>query len=98
MPLTPVRVEHNAWRRYTKALTVIQIVLTAVAVMGLVVEFELALRVHQKATSDQARKVAQERARDSNRILKYAVFVPWLVFTAAHVGLRLGLKLQPKIG
>ncbi len=55
-------------------------------------EFKMAVHVHYFAYDDPARQVANERADEVSRVLDYAVYLPWLAFTACHVGLRVRRK------
>jgi len=71
-----------------KPLTIIQIILTALAFIALVVMFEVSGRAHHFAYSDPARQFAKQKADVLCIILQYAVLIPWILFTIYHVVIR----------
>ena len=77
-----------------KVLTIIQIVLTVVALIAFAVWWEMVTGIHHFASADPARKVAEERAREFGHVFQYAIFMPWLLFTVGHVAARVGRRFQ----
>jgi len=72
-------------RRPVKLLFTIQIILTALVVVGFAVGMKMALWLHSMAYSDPVRQEWQPRLDTIGSILWFGTIIPWLLFTIFHV-------------
>ena len=71
--------------RPVKLLAKIQIILTAIVVVGAVVGFKMAMWLHSMAYADPVRRVWQPRFSVISNVLWFGTIIPWLLFTIFHV-------------
>jgi hypothetical protein len=76
--------------RPVKFLARIQIILTAVIIVGFVVNFKVAMWIHSMAYDDPARK----QWRSILDVIWFGTIIPWLLFTIFHVILVLCRKVR----
>ena len=92
-------------RRPVRLLAIIQIVLTALVVIGFAVDMKMALWLHSMAMSNPVRPVWEPRFAVIGPILWFGTIIPWLFFTIFHVifvarrklgGLTIGVQRTPR--
>jgi hypothetical protein len=71
--------------RPVKLLAKIQIILTAIVVVAVLSNFEVAMWLHSMAYADPIRQEWQPRFSVIGAILWFGTIIPWLLFTIFHV-------------
>ncbi len=72
-------------RRPVRLLATIQIILTALVVVGFAVGMKMALWIHSMSMSDPVRQEWQPRVSVIGAVLWFGTIIPWLLFTIYHV-------------